>query len=188
MFLCELQTRCDTAGIRVLKKHSPYQSALICSYLSVRILYLAFLQVYKSIFTSPSSAKDVLDQESDAENMPPAKSQKTSSKDYVRRNVATKLNLNNKVTPRSIAYAAVQVCVFVLYAALCLSMTVSFISTCKLRVHGLQFMMDSTTGDCIIMLLMSSRIPLGRLQRNVPKIYSSGGLCECSLFLQRILD
>jgi hypothetical protein len=43
--------------------------------------------------------------------MPPAKSRKVlSSNKPVRRNVASKLHLNSKVTPRSIAYAAVQVC------------------------------------------------------------------------------
>ncbi|KIJ94639.1 hypothetical protein K443DRAFT_11933 [Laccaria amethystina LaAM-08-1] len=65
------------------------------------------IKVYKSIFTSPSSAKDV--SEDNDENMPPAKLQKTlSSNKPVRRNVASKLHLNGKVTPRSIAYAAVQ--------------------------------------------------------------------------------
>ena len=70
-----------------------------------------FLQVYKSIFTSPSSAKNILDEENDTENVAPTNSQKVSCNNSVRRNVASKLHLNNKVTPRSIAYAAVQVCV-----------------------------------------------------------------------------
>jgi hypothetical protein len=81
---------------------------------SVRISYFRFSQVYKSIFTSPSSAKNILDEESAAENfdMPLTKSQKTSSNNSVRRNVASKLHLNGKVTPRSVAYAAVQVWVY----------------------------------------------------------------------------
>jgi hypothetical protein len=140
-----------------------------------------FLQVYKTIFTSPSSAKDLLDEENDAENMPPTKSQKTSS-NYVCHNVASKLHLNDRVTPRSIAYAAVQVCVFVLYVALCLSVTASCTSICKLRVHGLQFTMDLTTRNCITMSLMSLRTLLGLLQRSVPKIYSTGGRREWSPF------
>jgi hypothetical protein len=70
-----------------------------------------FLQVYKSIFTSPSSAKNILDEENDTENVAPTNSQKVSRNNSVRRNVASKLHLNNKVTPQSIAYAAVQVCV-----------------------------------------------------------------------------
>ena len=74
--------------------------------------YLLVLQVYKAIFTSPSSAKYVSEDDDD-ENMPPAKLRKISSSNKpVRRNVATKLHLNGKVTPRSIAYAAVQVCLF----------------------------------------------------------------------------
>jgi hypothetical protein len=73
-------------------------------------LYLIFIQVYKAIFTSPSSARDISEEEDGAENMPPAKSQRTSSGNKpTRRNVASKVNLNDKVTPRSIAYAAVQV-------------------------------------------------------------------------------
>jgi hypothetical protein len=60
-----------------------------------------FIQVYKAIFTSPSSARDISEDEDNAENMPPAaKSQRTSSgKKPVRRNVASKVNLNDKVTP-----------------------------------------------------------------------------------------
>lgn len=142
-----------------------------------------FLQVYKTIFTSPSSAKDILDEENDAENMPPTKSRKTSSNsNYVRRNVASKLHLNDRVTPRSIAYAAVQVCVFVLYVALCLSVTASCTSICKLRVHGLQFTMDLTTRNCITTSSMSLRTLLGLLQRSAPKIYSTGGRREWNPF------
>jgi len=146
-----------------------------------------FLQVYKTIFTSPSSAKDILDEENDAENMPPTKSRKTNS-NYVRRNVASKLHLNDKVTPRSITYAAVQVCVFVLYVALCLSVTSSCTSICKLRVHGLRFTVDLTIRNCITTSSMSLRTLLGLLQRSVPKIYSAGGRGKCFLFSRRILN
>jgi uncharacterized protein DUF6698 len=65
-----------------------------------------------SIFTSPSSAADVADDsESDHENEPPSKAAKLSQsrKKVTKSNVASKLHMNNKVTPRSIAYAAVQV-------------------------------------------------------------------------------
>ena len=98
-----------------------------------------FSQVFKSIFTSPSSAKNILDEENDAENMAPTKSQKILSNNSVHRNVASKLNLN-KVTPWSVAYAAVQVCAYVSYVVVYLSLTASSISTCKLRVLGLPYM------------------------------------------------
>ena len=138
-----------------------------------------FSQVYKSIFTSPSSAKNILDEENDAENMAPTKSQKMSSNSSVRRNVASKLHLD-KVTPRSVAYAAVQVCAYVSvsYVVAYLSVTASSISTCKPRVLGLRFMVDLTTMDYITMSSISLRIPRGLLQRNVPKSYSTGGRCE----------
>ena len=138
-----------------------------------------FSQVYKSIFTSPSSAKNILDDENDAENMAPTKSQKISSNNSVRRNVESKLHLD-KVTPRSVAYAAVQVCAYVSvsYVVAYLSVTASSISTCKPRVLGLRFMVDLTTMDYITMSSISLRIPRGLLQRNVPKSYSTGGRCE----------
>lgn len=79
---------------------------------ALQFIFILVLQVYKAIFTSPSSAKYVSEDDDD-ENMPPAKLRKISSSNKpVRRNVATKLHLNGKVTPRSIAYAAVQICLF----------------------------------------------------------------------------
>ena len=79
-----------------------------------------FIQVYKAIFTSPSSARDVSEEEDNTENMPPAKLQRTSSKKKPQAVLASKVNLNNKVTPRSIAYAAVQVGFMLLHIVLCL--------------------------------------------------------------------
>jgi hypothetical protein len=147
-----------------------------------------FIQVYKAIFTSPSSARDI-SEEDDAENMPPAKSQRTSSGNKpTRRNVASKVNLNDKVTPRSIAYAAVQVGFTLLHVTLYLFAAASCISTCKPRVHGPNFMEDLTTKDCITISLISSKIPLGLQQRIAPKTYLIGGRCEYSLFLQRICN
>jgi hypothetical protein len=92
----------------------------ISFYFSDHALYLLFIQVYKAIFTSPSSARDISEEEENTENMPPAKSQRTSSGNKpVRRNVASKVNLNDKVTPRSIAYAAVQVGFMLLHGTCC---------------------------------------------------------------------
>jgi hypothetical protein len=139
-----------------------------------------FSQVYKSIFTSPSSAKNLLDEENDTENVAPTKSQKISSNNSVRRNVASKLHLNDKVTPRSVAYAAVQVCAcHGILRCLDLFVASSSILTCKLRDLGLQFMVDLTTLDSITMLSIYLRIPRGPLQRNVLGSYSTGGQCEC---------
>jgi uncharacterized protein DUF6698 len=161
--------------------YTSHQSTLFFSFC---ISYLVFPQVYKSIFTSPSSARNILDEENDAENVAPTKSQKISSNNTVRCNVASKLHLNDKVTPRSVAYAAVQVCVNVTvsYVVLDLSVAVSSISTCKLWVIGLRFMVDLTTLDYITMLSISLRIPRGLLQRNAPRSYSTGGQCESFRF------
>jgi len=72
------------------------------------------VKVYKAIFTAPSSAADVdvnEADESDVENIPPVKKRKApqSSKKALanQRTIATRVNLNEKVTPRSIAYVAV---------------------------------------------------------------------------------
>jgi hypothetical protein len=127
-----------------------------------------FIQVYKAIFTSPSSARDI-SEEDDTENVPPAKSQRTSSgKKPARRNMASKVNLN-------------QVGFTLLHAVLCLFAAASFILTCNLRVHGPNFMEDLTTKDSITILLISSKIPLGLQRRIVPKTYLTGGRCEYSL-------
>ena len=98
-----------------------------------------FIQVYKAIFTSPSSARDIAEEEDNAENIPPAKSQRTSSgkkPQAVRRNVASKVNLNDKVTPRSIAYAAVQVGFTLLHVVLCLFMAVASFQFANRRIMG----------------------------------------------------
>ncbi|KAF8156768.1 hypothetical protein B0H34DRAFT_798148 [Crassisporium funariophilum] len=68
------------------------------------------VKVYKSIFTSPSSAADVADDcESEQENEPAAKAARLSQsrKKATKCNVASRLHMNDKVTPRSVAYAAV---------------------------------------------------------------------------------
>jgi hypothetical protein len=188
VFLCKIRAKRGSAGIWVLEEYSPHPSVSISCYFSDHALYLMFIQVYKAIFTSPSSARDI-SEEDDAENMPPAKSQRTSSGNKsVRRNVASKVNLNDKVTPRSIAYAAVQVGFTLLHDALCLFAAASSTSTCKLRVHGPNFMEDLTTKDCITISSISSKIPLGLQRRIAPKTYLTGGRCEYSLFLQRIFN
>ncbi|KAJ3845258.1 hypothetical protein F5878DRAFT_705652 [Lentinula raphanica] len=60
------------------------------------------LQVYRTIYTSPSSAKD---QSEDVENLPPP-AKKNKSANSQRAHVANIIHLS-EVTPRSIAYAAV---------------------------------------------------------------------------------
>jgi hypothetical protein len=64
------------------------------------------LQTFSAIFLSPSSASLITDDGN--ENMPPATHHRERSK-ATKSNVAHKLHLT-KVTPRSIAYAAVMVC------------------------------------------------------------------------------
>lgn len=65
-----------------------------------------YFQTYSLIFTSPSSAKGIAND--DDENIPPFGSKSKSPK-ATRNSVAQKLKLET-VSPRSIAYAAVMVC------------------------------------------------------------------------------
>jgi hypothetical protein len=71
-------------------------------------------QVYKHIFTSPTSAKDGSIALSDVENEAPApRSRKViKSKKAIRKDVASSLHMNGKVSSRSIAYAVIQVFYF----------------------------------------------------------------------------
>jgi len=65
------------------------------------------LQTYCAIFTSPSSSEAF---EEETEEGPCRKKQKTmSQRKATKRNVATLLRMEGKVTPRTIAYAAVLV-------------------------------------------------------------------------------
>ena len=82
---------------------------IICRAFLFIFFLVRLLKVYKSIFTSPSSAADGC--ESEHENEAPLKAAKLSQsrKKVTQRNVASKLHMNDKVTQRSIAYAAVQV-------------------------------------------------------------------------------
>jgi len=71
-------------------------------------LTVTVLQTYCAIFTSPSSSEAF---EEETEDGPCRKKQKTASqKKATKSNVATLLRMEGKVTPRTIAYAAVLVC------------------------------------------------------------------------------
>lgn len=70
------------------------------------------LKVYRYIFTSPTSAKDGSITLSDVENEEPAprlrKVMNLKSKQAIRKDVASSLQMNGMVTSRSIAYAVIQ--------------------------------------------------------------------------------
>ena len=117
-WLSSYHSRCFYAN------YKPNMSQLELGYLKsailikVRCFSLFVFHTYKSMFMSPSSAKNILDDENEAENMAPTKSQKILSNSSMHRNVASKLHLNDKVTLQSVAYAAVQVCVCARYPTL----------------------------------------------------------------------
>jgi hypothetical protein len=69
-------------------------------------IYSNFLQAFKFVFTSPSSARSVKDDEDD--NGPPSAKRPKKSSVATRSHVASILGMTT-VTGRSIAYIAVQV-------------------------------------------------------------------------------
>ena len=138
------------------------------------------LKVYKSIFTSPSSAAD--DCESERENEAPLKAAKLSQsrKKVTKRNVASKLHMNDKVTPRSIAYAAVQVFDLMHFVRLPTHVYLysSFTSICRPLSDGTKFTEDSITVAFTTTLLTFLKTCKTGLRRHVHMTYLSGGLCK----------
>jgi hypothetical protein len=137
-------------------------------------------KVYKSIFTSPSSAAD--DCESESENEAPLKAAKLSQsrKKVTKRNVASKLHMNDKVTPRSIAYAAVQVFDSMHFVRIPTHVYLysSFTSICRPLSDGTKFTEDSITVVFTTTSLTFSKTYKRALRRNVHRTYLSGGLCK----------
>ena len=84
----------------VTQLESGYLKSTLLIKVRVVFLFLYFiLSVFTGIFASPSSAKNLVDEESDTENVAPTKSQKISSNNSVRRNVASKVHLNDRLLP-----------------------------------------------------------------------------------------
>jgi hypothetical protein len=137
-------------------------------------------KVYKSIFTSPSSAAD--DCESESENEAPLKAAKLSQsrKKVTKHNVASKLHMNDKVTPRSIAYAAVQVFDLMHFVRIPTHVYFysSFTSICRPLSDGTKFTEDSITVVFTTTSLTFSKTYKRALRRNVHRTYLSGGLCK----------
>ena len=123
------------------------------------IYLVCLLKVYKSIFTSPSSVADVVDNsELECKNEPPSKATKLSQsqKKATKHNVASKFIMNDKVTPWSIAYAAVQVLFDLIHfirIPTYIYLYSSFTSICRLLSNGMKFMEDSITVAFITTLL-----------------------------------
>lgn len=97
-------------------EHGLFRSAIllkVCKNCPHFLLYARFCwtetQAFKFIFTSPTSAQDI-DSEKDVDSQaPPLKKHSKRQKAPTRGNIANILGLKS-VSPRSIAYTAVQVC------------------------------------------------------------------------------
>lgn len=135
-----------------------------------------------SIFTSPSSAADVADDsDSERENEPPSKASKLSQsrKKVTKSNVASKLHMNDKVTPRSIAYAAVQVltrCISLKYILMFTLLQLHFnLQTAErwCEIYG-GFDYRGLYNYIVDFLKTCQRV----LRRSAHRIYLSGGLCK----------
>jgi hypothetical protein len=120
-------------------EHGLFQSAIlvkVCGSLSILSFIFQNPQAFKFIFTSPTSAMDI-NSENDIENqaLRPLKRAK-SNKAPTRGNVASLLGMRS-VTPRSIAYVAVQASAFKIYEisidlepVICASVTICSIKCC----------------------------------------------------------
>jgi len=119
------------------------------------------LQAYRYIFTSPSSASD--------ENL-------TSEPTARRRDVATMLRLDGKVTGRSIAYVTTQVCqVLQMFNVSSLTIFYSSFSHLAARKSGRKIMLAFTSPHCIISSLTPSKILKTTKPRRAPRNSCNGG-------------
>ena len=147
---------------------------------SLFFFFCSVYKVYKSIFTLPSSAAD--DCESEHENEAPLKAAKLSQsrKKATKRNIASKLHMNDKVTPRSIAYAAVQVFDSMYFVRIPAHVYLysSFTSICRLLSDGTKFTEGLITVAFTTTLLTFLKTCKRALRRNVHRTYLIGGLCK----------
>ena len=167
-------------------------SELIVSF-SFSLFLACLLKVYKSIFTSPSSAADVPDDcGSERENEPPLKAAKLSQsrKKATKHNVATKLHMNDKVTPRSIAYATVQVFDLMYFVRIPSHVYFysSFTSICRSLSGGMKFMEVSIIAAFTTTSLTFLKTYKRALQRNVHRIYLNGGLRKSAFYGLELID
>jgi hypothetical protein len=129
---------------------------------------------------------------SDHENEPPLKAAKLSQsrKKATKRNVASKLHMNNKVTPRSIAYAAVLVFDFMHFVRIPTHVYLysSFTSICRPLNGGMKFMEDSITAVFTTISLTFLKMCKRALRRSAHRIYLSGGLCKSAFYGLELLQ
>jgi len=159
------------------------QSSLLVKICHMEWLFLCLanpIQVYKHIFTSPTSAKDGSITLSDVENdLPAPQSCKImKSKKAIHKDVTSSLQMNGKVSSHSIAYAVIQVLhSFLIGWSFLLMELISFSSTCGTPLLGAQPMLDSISMPAIALSLISLIPLVVQMRRNVLGNSWSGGIC-----------
>lgn len=144
------------------------------------------IQVYKHIFTSPTSAKDGSIKLSDVENEAPApRSRKVvKSKKVIRKDVASSLQMNGRVSSRSIAYAVIQVFCFPFKQIIVINGSSSFSLICGTLVLGLQSMLGLIFTHAIASSSISLMPLVVRTQKHVPGNFWIGGTCSAFFLFQ----
>lgn len=125
--LCRIRGGCVEYREGVLEK----RPARVCAYSYLHPTYVTnqyYIQTFKVIFISPSSYEPFVDNAGDAISSVQVTKRTKTVKHSTRPNVAKKCRLDRHVTPRAIAYAAVQVCFFVSPLPLSLTPSASSLS------------------------------------------------------------
>lgn len=141
-----------------------------------------FFKVYCSIFTSPSSSEgfDEENEDGPARKKHKSKRQKNATKSHV----ASLLNMDGKVTSRSIAYAAVMVRSTFFLEIYDLLVEHSSYSTSLMRRSGSKHITVSASLVSITSLSTTSTRKMMLFQSSALKICSSGGISKCLAHLE----
>ena len=142
-------------------------------------------QAYMFLFTSPTSAAEVsLDATGPLpEDLPPRKRSRRTGP-ATRSNVANIIGMQS-VTPRSIAYTAVQVWIFnaqVRFDHSLIAISSSYVLHYPVQVHGVLPTPTSITRSSITPLLITLRLPRDPLLRPLLMTFLLGGISACFFY------
>jgi len=130
---------------------------------ALMLLALIYGQAFKFIFTSPTSAIEVSINSSTNGALPPKRSKKSAG--ATRSHVASLIGMR-RVTPRSIAYVALQVRCELVYSCWMLTRSSSVLPL-QVLLHGTQLMAYSTIKNSIMHVWTILRLFRGQLLRPV---------------------
>ena len=153
---------------------------------------LLLVKTFKHIFTSPSSSHDISivnDEENNVENIPPSKKTRRTetgkAKANTRKAVAANLHLTS-VTPRAIAYAAVQV--WKVFEMVHISQFLSLLLHSLMHLPGALNTTAWTSTICITLLSTISRMFRIKQRRINVSSFLHGGIGKLLVVIDRAID